>query len=105
MSEKKINNIADFAIKFPSEIKDKEFLTVDNVSLSFNQFSILVTSYAKKLQTLNLSKGDRVGILLFNSIEYLLLMYASMYAGFVPVNINARYKTKELFKSKKYISK
>ena len=96
MSEKKINNIADFAIKFPSEIKDKEFLTVDNVSLSFNQFSILVTSYAKKLQTLNLSKGDRVGILLFNSIEYLLLMYASMYAGFVPVNINARYKAKEL---------
>ena len=33
---------------------------------------------------------------LFNSIEYLLLMYASMYAGFVPVNINARYKAKEL---------
>ena len=96
MNKEIINNIADFAVKFPEEIANKECLTVDDVSLNFNQFSILVTSYAKKLKKLNLNKGDRVGILLFNSIEYLLLMYASMYAGFVPVNINARYKAKEL---------
>ena len=96
MNKEIINNIADFAVKFPEEIANKECLTVDDVSLNFNQFSVLVTSYAKKLKKLNLNKGDRVGILLFNSIEYLLLMYASMYAGFVPVNINARYKAKEL---------
>ena len=96
MNEKKINNIADFAVRFPKEIGDKECLTVDGSSLNFEEFSNLVTQYAKKLQTLNLNKGDKIGILLFNSIEYLLLMYAAMYAGFVPVNINARYKAKEL---------
>ena len=96
MNKKNINNIANFAVKFSEEVANKECLTVDDISLNFNQFSVLVTSYAKKLKKLNLNKGDRVGILLFNSIEYLLLMYASMYAGFVPVNINARYKAKEL---------
>ena len=96
MNEKNINNIANFAVKYPKEIAKKECLTVDNSSLNFEEFSNLVTEYAKKLQRMNLNKGDKIGILLFNSIEYLLLMYAAMYAGYVPVNINARYKAKEL---------
>ena len=96
MNEKNIGNIADFAVRFPMEISKKECLTVDGSSLNFDEFSNLVIEYAKKLQTLNLNKGDKIGILLFNSVEYLLLMYAAMYAGYVPVNINARYKAKEL---------
>ena len=63
MNEKNMNNIADFAVRFPKEIAKKECLTVDNSSLNFDEFSNLVTEYAKKLQTLNLNKGDKIGIL------------------------------------------
>ena len=66
MNKKNINNIANFAVKFSEEVANKECLTVDDISLNFNQFSVLVTSYAKKLKKLNLNKGDRVGILLFS---------------------------------------
>ena len=52
MNEKKINNIADFAVRFPEEIGNKECLTDDGSSLNFEEFSNLVTEYAKKLQTL-----------------------------------------------------
>ena len=48
MNKEIINNIANFAVKFPEEIANKECLTVDDVSLNFNQFSVLVISYAKK---------------------------------------------------------
>ena len=40
MNKEIINNIADFAVKFPEEIANKECLTVDDVSLNFNQFSV-----------------------------------------------------------------
>ena len=49
MNEKKINNIADFAVRFPKEISNKECLTVDGSSLNFKEFSNLVTEYAKKV--------------------------------------------------------
>ena len=96
MNNKDIKNIAHQSVIFPEILSTKECLTIDNKTLDFREFSNLVTSYAKKLKTLNLNKGDKIGILLFNSIEYLVLMYAAMYAGIVPVNINARYKAKEL---------
>ena len=57
MNKEIINNIADFAVKFPEEIANKECLTVDDVSLNFNQFSVLVTSYAKKKQKKTTCRG------------------------------------------------
>ena len=56
MNTKNINNIANFAVKFSEEVANKECLTVDDISLNFNQFSVLVTSYAKKLKKLNINE-------------------------------------------------
>ncbi len=39
MNKEIINNIADFAVKFPEEIANKECLTVDDVSLNLDQSS------------------------------------------------------------------
>ena len=54
MNKKNINNIANFAVKFSEEVANKECLTVDDISLNFNQFSVLVTSYAKKLKNVKI---------------------------------------------------
>lgn len=96
MTAKNIKNLAHLSTAFDASFEKKECLTVDGRTLNFREFSDTVTNYSKKFKTLGLQKGDKIGILLFNSIEYLTLMYAAMYAGFVPVNINARYKAKEL---------
>ena len=51
---------------------------------------------AQKLIHLGAQKGDKVGILLPNSIEYLEIFYGAMLAGCIPVTINNRYKVAEL---------
>ena len=96
MNIKDAKNLGQLATIFENKFSEKECLSVDGKSLNFIEFSNQITSYAKKFKALGLKKGDKIGILLFNSIEYLTIMYAAMYAGIVPVNINARYKAKEL---------
>ena len=96
MNLKDVRNLGHLSIIFESKFSEKDCLTVDDKTLNFQEFSDLIISYAKKFRKLGLQKGDKVGILLFNSIEYITLMYGAMYAGIVPVNINARYKAKEL---------
>ena len=96
MNIEKINNLAEFATSYKDEVNNKECLIVDKEVRTCEEFSINIINHAKRFVSLGLNKGDRVGILLFNSIEYLEIMYGAMYAGIVPVNINARYKTNEL---------
>ena len=92
----KIKNIAAYAVHFEDNIASNKCLIVDNNQRSNKEFSENIISHAKRFLALGLKKGERIGILLFNSIEYLEIMYGAMYAGLAPVCINARYKTNEL---------
>ena len=89
-------NIAALATNYDDNNKDNNCLTVDDIERSNFEFSENILLHAKRFLTLGLNKEDKIGILLFNSIEYLELMYGAMYAGLSPVCINARYKTQEL---------
>ena len=93
---KEIKNIAALATNYNEKNKDNNCLTVDDIERSNFKFSENILLHAKRFIALGLNKGDKIGILLFNSIEYLELMYGAMYAGLSPVCINARYKTHEL---------
>ena len=92
----KIKNIAAYAVHFEDNIASNKCLIVDNNQRSNKEFSENIISHAKRFLALGLKKGERIGILLINSIEYLEIMYGAMYAGLAPVCINARYKTNEL---------
>ena len=96
MISKETKNIAALATKYDDDDKDKNCLTVDDIKKSNFEFSENILLHAKRFLALGLNKGDKIGILLFNSVEYLELMYGAMYAGLSPVCINARYKTQEL---------
>ena len=78
MISKEIKNIAALATKFNDNDKDKNCLTVDDIKRSNFEFSENILLHAKRFLTLGLNKGDKIGILLFNSIEYLELMYGAM---------------------------
>ena len=96
MTSKEITNIAALATNYRNDEKDNNCLTVDEIKRSNFEFSENILLHAKRFISLGLNKGDKIGILLFNSIEYLELMYGAMYAGLSPVCVNARYKTNEL---------
>ena len=96
VASKEFKNIAALATNYNDSNKEESCLIVDDIKRSNFEFSKNILFHAKRFITLGLNKGDKIGILLFNSIEYLELMYGAMYAGLSPVCINARYKTHEL---------
>lgn len=51
---------------------------------------------ARSLVTLGVQPGERLGILMPNSLEFLEVFFGCHLAGVVPVTVNARYKPKEL---------
>lgn len=71
-------------------------ISMDGHQRSFSELFQGALTRAKCLVNLGAQKGDKVGILLPNSIEYLEIFYGAMLVGCVPVTINNRYKVAEL---------
>jgi long-chain acyl-CoA synthetase len=66
-------------------------------NLSYQQLNQLVGNFSAYLQQkLGVQKGDRVGIMLPNSLQYPLAMFAILKAGAVVVNFNPLYTADEV---------
>ncbi|NCG11187.1 MAG: AMP-binding protein, partial [Alphaproteobacteria bacterium] len=71
-------------------------ISMDGHQRSFSELFQGALTRAKCLVNLGAQKGDKVGILMPNSIEYLEIFYGAILVGCVPVTINNRYKVAEL---------
>ena len=69
---------------------DAPCLTEGARTVSFREFDELTNRLANSLLSLGLSPGDRVGVLLPNSIDCLVSYYAVAKAGLVRVGLNTR---------------
>lgn len=79
--------------------KFKELPAVSSMGskMSFNQLEKLSRYFAAYLQhSLKLSKGERIAIMLPNSMQYYLVMFAALRVGLVLVNMNPQYTHYEL---------
>jgi long-chain acyl-CoA synthetase len=65
-------------------------------NLSYAELDRLSQTFAAYLQSLGLELGDRVAIMLPNTLQYPIAVAAVLRAGFVVVNINPLYTTREL---------
>ena len=65
-------------------------------ALSFRDFEDRASRLAAGLHRLGVRRGDRVGVYLYNRPEFLETVYAAFKLGAVPVNMNFRYRAKEL---------
>ncbi|ASK64359.1 AMP-dependent synthetase [Virgibacillus phasianinus] len=64
-------------------------------SWSYEQLDYFSNSYANKLKELGVEKGDRVGILLYNCLEYFGLYFAAAKLGAIAVRLNFRLSSDE----------
>ena len=90
--------ITDF-VKEPSLIEDavRPALSIENgVTWSYAQLHECSNKYANALRQLEVDRGDRVGMLLFNSLEYWALYLAITRLGAIAVRINFRLAPTEL---------
>lgn len=75
---------------------DKVALADDVRSLSFGELCQRARGLAAYLSSLGVGRGDRIALLLDNSIDYLALLHASAVSGFCVVPVNTRYNVSEL---------
>ena len=67
-----------------------------NVRMTYSQLNDAVNDFALGLHSLNLRKGDRIGIWSPNRVEWVITQFATAKLGLILVNINPAYRTAEL---------
>ncbi|GAX88969.1 fatty acid--CoA ligase [Effusibacillus lacus] len=67
-----------------------------DAKFTYGEFGERVKRLAGKLQEMGVEKGDRVGLLMFNSFRYLEIFYASFLLGAVVVPLNIRLAPPEI---------
>jgi long-chain acyl-CoA synthetase len=67
-----------------------------DTSLTFSQIKEMIDRLALGLQTIGIKKGDRIGILAKNSLEYFLLYGASAALGAILLPVNLRLSAEEI---------
>ena len=65
-------------------------------TFSYDELNRLSIQFASYLQSLNLPEGSRIGFMFPNVTQYLVAMLGVLRAGFVVVNINPLYTSREL---------
>jgi fatty-acyl-CoA synthase len=75
---------------------DHEAVVFEDERVSFAELSALATDRARDLRSLGVGRGEKVGILMPNSIDQLAILFAAAKLGAVPVPINNRFSGPEL---------
>jgi long-chain acyl-CoA synthetase len=88
-----LNNILDDAARISPE---KTCIYFKENKYSFGEIKNLVEKIARFLVEIGIRKGDRVGIILPNSPDFVLAFFGILRAGGVVVAINPRYKESEI---------
>ena len=65
-------------------------------SISFKQLDLYSRQIASYLQSLGLVKGDKVGVMMPNVLQYPIVMLGIIRAGMILVNVNPLYTSREL---------
>ncbi|MCX5814831.1 MAG: AMP-binding protein [Proteobacteria bacterium] len=80
------------AKRFPN----KKAVIMEDKYLTFLQLNQQANQLARGLVSMGLKSGDRVAVLAFNSLEWIIITYALAKCGGVIVPVNFRYKREEL---------
>jgi long-chain acyl-CoA synthetase len=79
-----------------SRFADKPAFTSLGVSLSYREFEQLSRDFGAWLQQLGLAKGERIAVMLPNSLQHPVVVTGALRAGMTVVNVNPLYTAAEL---------
>ncbi|MBI5249677.1 MAG: long-chain-fatty-acid--CoA ligase [Desulfomonile tiedjei] len=96
LSKYEIGTYAEILYRNALFYPDREAFSCDGKSLTFRSFNSRVNRIIRALQDLGLRKGDVIGVLSWNSMEYAEIFGAAMKGGFVISPFNARLQLEEL---------
>ncbi len=88
--------LGELAVAKAGEHGDALFAEISGVSLTFNQLERESKAIAMNLVARGVAKGDRVGTLMFNAVEQVLMCFGCARAGAIWVPINAALRGDDL---------
>ena len=89
-------NLAHFLVQNARNTPDKDAIRCGEESVTWSQLDRQTDSLATALQQMGVKPGDRVGMLLPNSIAFLISYWAAIKAGAVATPLNTMYKQEEI---------
>ena len=91
------NSIIDLFEQSCGTYADKPAYNSMGVALTYQELDRLSKNFASYIQNeLNLSKGDRLAIMMPNLLQYPITLFGAMRAGVTIVNVNPLYTPREL---------
>lgn len=91
-----LTTMGDLLVRGAAEAPDRDFLVVDADRVSYRDMHARATDTARALLALGVGRGDRVGLLMPNSVPFLEMVFAAAYVGAIAVPINSRFRRAEL---------
>ncbi len=85
--------------KFLSSVRDlpdRPVLIFPDETVSYQELHDRALKIAKSLHSMDIRRGDHVGILMANSIEYVEVLFGIAFLGAIPVLYNGRFKAREI---------
>jgi len=92
MNESLAYNLLESAARHP----DRPALLLDDVTLTYSEFSEATARVAGLLRERGVQAGDRIGVMLPNTIEFALVYYGVLRAGGIVVPMNILLKQREV---------
>lgn len=82
--------------KLAGEVPEREALVFQDRRITYAQFRSWVHQMAMALKRLGLRKGDRVGVLFPNCLEFFCVQQAILYIGGIFISLSTRYRKFEI---------
>jgi acyl-CoA synthetase (AMP-forming)/AMP-acid ligase II len=95
LSRYKIGTWADIIYRNALLYPTKEAFVYENKRITFSEYNINVNKLTNTLLDIGVKKGDVIGILSWNCLEYAYIYGAAMKGGFIASPFNARLRIKE----------
>jgi long-chain acyl-CoA synthetase len=96
LSRYEIGTYADIIYRNALIYADQEAFIYGSERVTFSQFNARVNGLIHSLQSMGVSKGDVIGVLSWNCLEYADVFGAAMKGGFIASPFNARLEAHEL---------
>ncbi len=90
------SSVVDILEQSCQQFRDRPAFENFDTVISFGELDRLSQSFAAALQARGLQKGDRVALMLPNTLQYPIALFGVLRAGMVVVNTNPMYTAREL---------
>jgi len=92
----KYQSLSDYFDECINKYRERPGLVSIGTEMTYDRLERLVKSFAAWLQSQGIKKGDRVSIMLPNTFQYPICLFAVLRIGAVVVNVNPLYTAREL---------